>query len=702
MLSNRQKISILNVVANPFFLAIPFALLIIYFLPNPTSRYKLELINEESTNKPKSVVTFCDLDGDGIDEQILAFHNLVKDEAAIKVLNNTGATYDQWNFYGHFQSQWHYFTCADLDEDGFKEIYLYYYRHDSIFMAAFQPFPKGEIHFEDKLITTMNERDGKIDYRVCDTEIVDLNVDGHLDLAVLINAGFSQQPRSIFVYDRFNDTLMHTPSLGAHISSIVIDDLNGDSLPELYCGSGATANIPDTSQIPFNDYSSWFIGFDHHLDYRFAPVTIKGITSSVIISSFESDEGTKMISACSVNPLEYQFTVTFYQYKGIPLSSQLFEFTMEQWKDVNLINQPIQIKGKSYLVIGKIEQYFLLTDQDFNLLKIQIDIPFLSLQMRADLDGDGKKEWVFSGRTSERIVVFDENLKNPTRIPEIQPFSRRQAFIIGVKRNGTKQSELFIQTDDNLYFYHYSRDALYYLKYPLWLLIFGSVVLVLWLTQKLQLLQAKRKQQIEATINSLQMRTLKSQLDPHFMFNVLNGMANNVAQGNTNVAYSQVISFSHLLRRMMSREDKIDISLSQELDFVRHYLELEKYRFKEDFEFEISVKKDVETNIRLPRMLIQLLVENAIKHGLRNKVGLKRILVLVSVQNRRTIIVVEDNGIGREAAKVQKSNEGNGLHILHDMIKLNRKMGGKDIQVNYTDLYDAGGKAIGTRVEVEM
>ena len=104
MLSNRQKNSILNVVANPFFLAIPFALLIIYFLPNPTSRYKLELINEESTNKPNSVVTFCDLDGDGIDEQILAFHNLVKDEAAIKVLNNTGATYDQWNFYGHFQA----------------------------------------------------------------------------------------------------------------------------------------------------------------------------------------------------------------------------------------------------------------------------------------------------------------------------------------------------------------------------------------------------------------------------------------------------------------------------------------------------------------------------------------------------------------------------------------------------------------------
>ena len=189
-------------------------------------------------------------------------------------------------------------------------------------------------------------------------------------------------------------------------------------------------------------------------------------------------------------------------------------------------------------------------------------------------------------------------------------------------------------------------------------------------------------------------------MDPHFMFNVLNGLANNVAKGNSKEAHDQILRFSQLLRSMMKRTDKIDICLAEELEFVKNYLKLEKVRFKDNLEFNINIEKGVDTNIRLPRMLIQLLVENSIKHGLLDVEKRKKLNVDIICKNEKPHIVVEDNGIGRKTAMRKARGIGKGLKLINDMMMLNRKLGGEEITMSYTDLYDAGGKAAGTRVEV--
>jgi LytS/YehU family sensor histidine kinase len=272
----------------------------------------------------------------------------------------------------------------------------------------------------------------------------------------------------------------------------------------------------------------------------------------------------------------------------------------------------------------------------------------------------------------------------------------------GIRHQAHHQNELFLHAYETLYFYSYQANPLYYLKYPLWLLIYGLVVLILWVAQRLQAMQTRRKQQLEETINSLQMRVIKSQMDPHFMFNVLNGLAHNVAIGNTTEAHDQIIRFSKLLRSMMSKGEKTDTTLEAELDFVKSYLELERFRFKDDFSFLLQVEPSVDLNTRIPRMLIQLLVENAIKHGLRNKSDNKRIMIKAETRNAITILIVEDNGIGRLAAKEYQREGGNGSKIMADMIRLNRKITGNTIRVTTTDLYDDEGRASGTRVEVEI
>ena len=606
MFNSRQKNILLNLIASPFFLAMPFALGIIWFLPNPASKFKAELVREEMTDKPNAIIQFCDLDGDGIDEQVLAFHNMVKNEAAIKVMTSDGFTYDQWNFNGYFQNQQEFLSCTDLDEDGYKEIYVFYYKGDSVFMGCAQPFPRKKMFFSKKWIANVKKRDGKIDYSIHDIKAVDMDRDGTKELIFILDAGFSRQPRGVFVFNKQADS---------------------------------------------------------------------------------SEDG---------------FREVFYNANGEEYTSSNFNFQPDTWKQLSFINVPFHLTGKSYMLLGILEGDFVVADQNFNLIKIKSSLFDVSFQFKADLNKDGKEEFVFYETDGERVVITDPNLDNPLWVPTHLKAETRTPLVCGIKHNGSMPDELYFQAYERLYFYTYQTDPLYYLKYPLWLLIYGVVVLVLWATQRLQAIQTQRRQKMEDTINSLQMRTIKSQMDPHFMFNVLNGLANNVALGNSTEAYDQIIRFSKLLRSMMSRGERIDISLNEELDFVRNYLELEKFRFKEDFDFSLELDNSVDPSIRIPRMLIQLLVENAIKHGLRNKPNDKKILIKAETRSAKTTICVEDNGIGRNAAKEYSRIAGNGMKIMHDMIRLNRKMTGKEIRVTITDLYDEEGKARGTRVEVEI
>jgi len=701
MLTNRQKTILLNIIASPFFLAIPVSILIIIFLPNPSSKYKIELVSKEVANKPNSRMKFYDLNGDGRDERIIAFHNLVKGEAAIKVMTNDGVNYDAWNFHGYFQKSSDDIFCGNLNNDEFKELYVFYHKDDSVFLGVIQPFPNKETLIQKKFITTVLKRNGKIDFGINLFREADLNGDGSKELVFIVNAGYSRQPRAVFAYDMLNDTITTSPSFGIFMSRLTITDLDNDSIPEIYCGSSTPANIPDSMDIDYDDYHSWFVGYDNKLKLLFKPIKNDDYPSDVNICEFVSDNGKNYIAAAFVDKGKKALTIKFF-YSGDKV------FSSKEFVDINysrsgfkIIMHSIVLYGKNYVLMGIRDNKFVLINEKLEIVS-RGALPFVThLKAVADIDKDGKDEFIFLSHENI-MVIYGGNLGNPTIIETgILPFSMNTKEV-GLKHNGSNQGEVFIRTDNFLYLYSYTPNRLYYLKYPIWILLYAFVVFVLWLTQRMQKIQMKRKQRIEETINSLQMKTIKSQMDPHFMFNVLNGLANNVAMGNSKQAYDQILRFSQLLRSLMKRTDKIDIGLTEELEFVNSYLELEKFRFKDDFEFEIVVEESIDKTIRLPRMLIQLLVENSIKHGLRNKEGLKKLSIEISSKNNNIVIIVEDNGVGRKEAMQKTRDTGKGMKLINDMIRLNRKLGGNEITLAYTDLYDKTGKASGTRVEVVL
>jgi LytS/YehU family sensor histidine kinase len=162
-----------------------------------------------------------------------------------------------------------------------------------------------------------------------------------------------------------------------------------------------------------------------------------------------------------------------------------------------------------------------------------------------------------------------------------------------------------------------------------------------------------RQQQAELERSESELKAIKAQMNPHFIFNALNSIQEMFFIGDKRLANEHLGKFSQLTREVLRASGKRLISLSEEIDMLTKYLELEGLRFESDFTFSISVNdENVADDIMLPPMLIQPYVENSIRHGLLHKQGKKSIKVsfVFDEENKHLSCVIEDNGVGRTAA----------------------------------------------------
>jgi tetratricopeptide (TPR) repeat protein len=246
----------------------------------------------------------------------------------------------------------------------------------------------------------------------------------------------------------------------------------------------------------------------------------------------------------------------------------------------------------------------------------------------------------------------------------------------------------------------------------IWMLI-GSFALVAAVTTlfitRYRLKSRQRIATMNHTISELNQTNLRQQMNPHFIFNTLNSIQYYVFQNDKISSNNYMTKFASLIRKTLENSRHTEISIKEELDALHLYLELEELRFKEKFEWSISVDEEIDTlTFKIPTMLIQPYVENAITHGLMNKENGKGFLrVELQLHDDQIICTVEDNGIGRTKAmeiRQQKSNnhQSMGLNITESRLKLVNELYGKNMKVIYTDLVDDRGEAAGTRVEINV
>lgn len=169
---------------------------------------------------------------------------------------------------------------------------------------------------------------------------------------------------------------------------------------------------------------------------------------------------------------------------------------------------------------------------------------------------------------------------------------------------------------------------------------------------------------LQQQIAKLQLNSIRSQLNPHFLFNALSGIQNLMNKNETENANKYLSKFARLTRNVL--DDKELISLSQEKTLLDDYLQMEQLRFGFEYEINTSENLDLE-NIEIPSMLLQPFVENAVKHGIAKKANDGKIMITFNKQANNLVLTVTDNGTGFDTAK---KNNGLGLHLSENRIAL--------------------------------
>ncbi|PWT70258.1 MAG: hypothetical protein C5B59_21005 [Bacteroidetes bacterium] len=215
--------------------------------------------------------------------------------------------------------------------------------------------------------------------------------------------------------------------------------------------------------------------------------------------------------------------------------------------------------------------------------------------------------------------------------------------------------------------------------------------------------------QMQKQVTNLETQVLRTQMNPHFIFNSLNSINLFILQNNRDEASSYLGKFAKLVRKILENSKETLIDLESELESVRLYLSLESARFGDRFEYDIIISDDIDMeNVKVPPLIIQPFLENSIWHGLTLKEGRGRVELRVERQGAFLIFRIIDNGVGRrkDSAKNGKpgiKHEPMGLKITSQRIlRMFRNKPEPEEVISILDLENDEGKPSGTEVSLKI
>ncbi|MCD4695986.1 MAG: histidine kinase [Bacteroidales bacterium] len=230
-------------------------------------------------------------------------------------------------------------------------------------------------------------------------------------------------------------------------------------------------------------------------------------------------------------------------------------------------------------------------------------------------------------------------------------------------------------------------------------LIIAGIVLIILRNQK-------KRAIIKRNILLSELKALRSQMNPHFIFNSMNSIQHFILEQETESANLYLANFSSLMRKILENSKHNYIKLSEELESIELYLDLEKLRFENKFDFEIKFDEDIDPDlISIPPMLIQPYLENAILHGLMSKKERGLLLLSLNLLEKKTILcTIKDNGIGREKANkisvLRKKHRSTGMKNIDERLEILNKINKSNMRVKIIDLYNRKEEAAGTEVKL--
>ncbi len=239
-------------------------------------------------------------------------------------------------------------------------------------------------------------------------------------------------------------------------------------------------------------------------------------------------------------------------------------------------------------------------------------------------------------------------------------------------------------------------------------LIIGALGMAL-LTFILYILYRQKELKNEKQILTLEQSMLRSQMNPHFLFNSLNSIKLYIINNEKKNAVHYLNKFSKLVRKILEASSLKEISLADELETIELYMNIENIRFSNEINFRVEVDEDIDQHtVKIPSLILQPFLENALWHGLSSKEGEKNILLHVSRENEQFIMIsISDNGVGRAASERIKQSKilkrkSIGIDITKERLANFSKDYENSFQVEIIDLYDPDKVSLGTKVVLHI
>ena len=331
------------------------------------------------------------------------------------------------------------------------------------------------------------------------------------------------------------------------------------------------------------------------------------------------------------------------------------------------------------------------TAMNFDDVKIKKDI-FAALSEYYSKTGDFKNAYVnYLNYTTIKDTIFNQDSRK--EISEMQTL-----YELDKKENEIEIQNLKIEKQQNRLYYILSAIAL-----------FISLAALFFSRYKLR--QKNFRAELERKNIEIEQRLLRTQMNPHFIFNSLNSINSFISDSDSDSAQSFLSKFARLMRYILENSRKTMVPLEDEVNTLRLNIELEQLRFDNRFSFKINVEKSIDEEYTyVPPMLVQPFVENAILHGLAGKEKDGSIKVDFRAKGKIMLCTIEDNGIGRKkAGEIKKTNGQNlpagrqgkhrslGMQVTKERLDILAVKYGGDISFEINDLEDGEGNALGTK-----
>lgn len=229
------------------------------------------------------------------------------------------------------------------------------------------------------------------------------------------------------------------------------------------------------------------------------------------------------------------------------------------------------------------------------------------------------------------------------------------------------------------------------------ILIIASIAVFIFYKRRRDAEEKKHEAEFKAHANDTELKALRAQMNPHFIFNSLNSISNYISKNNLHAADEYLTKFASLMRSVLENSDLKEVSLEEDLKVLELYMQLESVRLNHKFTYEITVADDIDKeNTMIPPLILQPFVENSIWHGIAQKEGKGKIIITIKKEKNMINCTVDDNGVGLKPNGNQLQRKSMGMKITKSRIEIINKIQKTNASVRVLNLDD------GARAEVRL